>query len=199
MYDRGDNVADWVKVQSWLFNKMLKKQERAFSKSRSFNITSIQSGYLTPQKDTPRINYQDALFDASRSMIRFKKPHRLIKMIDKIINDAVGVTHSAVLIYDNNRKSYVLTDSSGLEGRRIPAGLVRLDLKSPLIEMFRERSNNYFFEDSVISYKELNWVLESGQLLTKDAYLHNKLRSALREMELLDAEVCVPCLFKRNS
>ena len=119
-------------------------------------------------------------------------------MIAKIINDRIGVTHCAALIYDNDRKSYVLMDSKGAEGRRIPAGYVRLDLKNPLIELFRSKDGNHFFGDRVVSCKELRWVLESGQLLTKDAYLHNKLRSALKELELLDAEICVPCFFKRE-
>ena len=200
MYDARDSFTNWIRVQSWFFDKILKKDGKIFLSSKPLAGRDIRPGYFEhrSQKETPRIDYQDALFDASRSMIRFRKPRRLVKMIDKIINERIGVTHSAILIYDSGKKSYVLMHSEGEKGKRIPAGYIRLDLKSSLIGLFRNRDNNCFFEDNVIDFRELSWMLESGQLLTKDVYLHNKLRSALKEMELLDAEVCVPCLFKKE-
>ena len=200
MYDTKDSFTNWIRVQSWCFDKILKNEGKIFLSSKPLAGRGIRPRYFErrSQKETPRIDYQDALFDASRSMIRFRKPRRLVKMIDKIINERIEVTHSAILIYDSGKKSYVLMHSEGEEGKRIPAGYIRLDLKSSLIELFRNRDNNYFFENNVIDFRELSWMLESGQLLTKDVYLHNKLRSTLKEMELLDAEVCVPCLFKKE-
>ncbi len=197
MRDINENYADWIKVQGWFFAKILKHEKKASPQLKPLGRHSVATGYLARQSETPKIDYQNTLFDASRSMIRFKEPRRLIKMIDRIINEKVGVTHSAVLIYDNN-KSYVLMDSRGAEGKKIPSGYVRLDFKSPLIELFRKKRNDYFFENNVVNFRELTWILESGQLLTKDVYLHNKLRSVLKEMELLDAEVCIPCFVKKE-
>jgi len=191
----GDST-NWTKIQDWFFDKILKKDKEIQLRLKPLPRNSVKNGYLDPHEEITGVDYQDALFEASRSMIRFKKPHRLIKMIDRIINRKVGVIHSAVLIYDKDKKSYVLADSRGMPGKKIPAGYIRLDLKSPLIEIFREKKCSYFFENGVVSFKELKWILESGQLLTKDAYFHNKLRLALKEMELLDAELCVPCFFK---
>lgn len=188
--------AKWMNVQDLFFDRLLKKEEKIFPKINLL-ARNERRGYLYPQRIIPRIDYQDTLFDASRSMIRFKKPHHLIKMIDKIVNEKVGITHSAVLIYDSKRKSYVLMDSKGVQGKKMPAGYVRLDLKSPLIELFREK-NNYIFENGVVGHKELKWILASGQLLAKEAYFHNRMRMALKEMELLDAEICVPCFFKKE-
>lgn len=198
MHKVSNNTTDWTKMQDCFFDKILKKQGEGLSRLKSLTKDNIQDGYLDIQRGIARIDYQDALFDASRSMIRFKKPLRLIKMIDKIIDEKVGVTHSAVLIYDNDRKSYVLVDSKGMRGKKIPAGYLRLDLRSPLIELFCGKRSNYFFENGVANFKELKWILESGQLLTKNVYFHNKLRLVLKEMELLDAELCVPCLFKKE-
>ena len=198
MYDITKDSTNWTKMQDWFFDKILKKEKEIRPIFKPLTGSGISGGYLDSQREITRIDYQDALFDASKSMIRFKKPHRLMKMIDKIINVRVGVTHSAVLIYDNNRKSYVLVDSKGVQGKRIPAGYIRLDLKSPLIKLFCEKKYNYFFENDVVNFKELKWILESGQLLTKGVYFHNRLRLALKEMELLDAELCVPCFFKKD-
>ena len=198
MYDMNDNFTNWIKVQDWFFDKILQKDGKLLHTLKPQARSSIQSENIKNHREISKIDYQDALFDASRSMIRFKKPRRLIKIIGKIIREKVGVTHSAILIYDSNKKSYILMDSKGAEGKKIPAGYVRLDMNSALIDLFRKRKNDYFFEKGIVIFKELNWILESGQLLTKDVYLHNKLRSVLKEMELLDAEVCVPCFVKKE-
>jgi HD-GYP domain-containing protein (c-di-GMP phosphodiesterase class II) len=199
MYKLRDDFANWTKMQDSFFDKILTKQKEIPARFKpKIRNNNVRDGYLNLPKEDPTVNYQEALFDASRSMIRFKNPRLLIKMIDKIINDKVGITHSAVLSYDSDKKSYVLADSRGMRGKRIPAGYVRLDLKNPLIEVFRERKYHYFFENGVVYHKELQWILESGQLLVKEVYFHNKLRLVLKEMELLDAELCVPCFFKKD-
>jgi HD-GYP domain-containing protein (c-di-GMP phosphodiesterase class II) len=193
-----NTITSWAEIQNWLFDTALTKREGAYHKIKSLGKRSMQGDYFGTRRDIIGVDYQDALFDASRSMIRFKKPHRLIRMIDRIITKKVGVTYSAILTYDNEKRAYVLVDSEGIQGKKIPAGYIRLDLKSPLIELFREKKASYFFENDVINSKELKWLLESGQLLTKEAYLHDRLRLALKEMELLDAELCIPCFFKKE-
>jgi HD-GYP domain-containing protein (c-di-GMP phosphodiesterase class II) len=190
--------ADWIKMQSWFFDKVLKKEGKTRLRLKPLASDNAQGGYLAPKTGVTRVDYQDALFDASRSMIRFRKPHRLIKMIDRIINMKVGVTHSAILIYDNDKKSYVLVYNKSAQEKKATANFVRLDLKSSLIRLFCDNRNPYLFENGVITSKGLKWILESGQLLTKDASFLNRLQSALKEMELLNAELCIPCFFKKE-
>jgi len=192
------NFTNWIKIQDRFFNKVLKKEQRIFPELTPLTTRGMDGGYLEPRREEAKINYQEALFNASRSMIRFKKPHRLIKMIDKIMKEKMGVTHSTILIYDKVGKSYILVDGKGGGRKKIPQGSSRLDPKSPLIELFRNRRENYFFENSVVDFNRLNWILESGQLLSKDVYLHNRLRATLEEMKLLDAKICVPCFFKKE-
>ncbi len=198
LIDANDSSTDWSKLQDWFLNKVLQKEDRVLPRLRPLERSRSLPDYIRTRTTIPRIDYQDALFDASRSMIRFKKPRRLIKIIDKIINDKVGVTYSAVLIYERSLRSYVLLDSEGAEGCKIPAGYVRLDLKSAIVELLRKNRIETIFENSVINFTELNWILDSGQLINKDVYLHNRLRAALNEMELLNAELCVPCFFKKE-
>ena len=97
---------------------ILKKEKKTLPPLRSLTKPVVADTYPDREKEIQRIDYQEALFDASRSMIRFKKPQRLIRMIDKIINENIGVTYSAILIYDNKLKSYVLMDSRGEKGRK---------------------------------------------------------------------------------
>jgi len=204
MPDFTNSAANWVRMQSWFVDKTLRNDKWPVSAPGTLNNRAAKSAYLShrhtmSQVNTiSRIDYQDALFEASRSMIRFKKPSRLIRMISRIIGENVGVTHLAVMVYDSVRKSYVLAESKGVEGRKIPQGYIRLDLKSALVELLSKEPNSRAFEAGIIGSKDLEWALESGHLLNRDACLHNKLRSALREMELLDAEVCIPCFFKKE-
>jgi len=200
MHNISRESTNWKDVEDLFFNKVLKKEEpRVPYRAVALLREDLSRDGVEFHKSHRMISdYQEAIFNASRSMIRFKKPQRLIKMIDKIINEKVGVTHSAVLLYDGDRHSYILIDSRGAKGKKIPIGYIRLDPKSPLISLFSERKNKFISESGAVDFKELKWILESGQLMTKDASFHNKLRLVLKEMELLDAELCVPCFFKRE-
>jgi len=191
------NSADWQKVQDLFFGRFVRDKKKS-SPKLNFLAGDRKNGYLYPGGESEGVDYEDTLFDASRSMIRFRKPQHLAKMIDKIVSEKVGVVHSAILIYDNSAGFYVLIDSRGAKGRRIPAGYIRLDAKGPIIEIFKDRKNAHFFENGILYAKNLRWLLESGQLLNKEVNFHNSLRTVLKEMELLDVEVCVPCFFKRE-
>jgi len=200
MHNANHDCTNWKDVEDLFFSKVLKKEElkAPYKVEGLFKERLYSDGEEFHKSRRIISDYQETLFNASRSMIRFKKPQRLIKMIDKIINEKVGVTHSAVLLYDSDKNSYVLMDSRGAKGKKIPVGYIRLDPKSPLITLFSERKNRFISEGGAIAFKDLRWILESGQLLTKDASFHNKLRLVSKEMELLDAELCIPCFFKRE-
>lgn len=198
MHNINRDSLNWTKMQNWFFDKILKNRRDVRSRLKPMIKNSIQNGYLYPQAEITRIDYQDALFDASRSMIRFKKPTRLIRMIDRILDGKLEVTHFSVLTYDSDKRSYALIYKKEIQVRHNPTGRMQLDLESPLIELLSKKDHNHFFENGVVIFKDLKWLLESGQLLTKDAYLHNTLRLALKEMELLNAELCVPCFFKKE-
>lgn len=200
MHSTKQDYSNWKEIENLFFNKVLKKDgAKALSKANTPVTGESHSKHAGHQPKAEIGNdYQEALFNASRSMIRFKKPYHLIKMINKIINEKVGVLHLAVLLYDSSRHSYILVDSRGEKGQKIPVGYIRLDPNSPIIRLFSEKKNSAISESGAINIKELKWLLESGQLLTKDASFHNKLRLVLKEMELLDSELCVPCFFKKE-
>ncbi|MEA3305652.1 MAG: HD domain-containing protein [Candidatus Omnitrophota bacterium] len=186
---------NWATVQDWFFDKVLGRKEKPGSQLK---LPVKQQEHFSKREKFMKIDYQNALLDASRSMIRFRKPFHLIKMIDEIINKNVGVTHLAVLLYDSGRNSYVLIDSKGRSGSRIPVGYVKLDSRNPLIELFKKKKNVYLSDSGAIDFKELKSTLDSGAILNIDTFIHNKLRLALKEMELLNAGLCVPCFFKKE-
>ncbi|MFH0840234.1 MAG: HD domain-containing phosphohydrolase [Candidatus Omnitrophota bacterium] len=200
MHSANQDYNNWREIEDLFFNKVLKEDTDKISPNTTAYIRDKYAAKHAGLHQELKLgrDCQEVLFSASRSMIRFKKPQHLIRMISKIINEKIGLIHLAVFLYDNDRHSYILVDSRGEKGLKMPVGYIRLDPNSPIIGLFSERKNKFISDSGTVSFKELKWILESGQLLTKDASFHNKLRLVLREMELLDAELCVPCFFKNE-
>jgi len=92
---------------------------------------------MTASSKDPRnkkFDYQEALRDVARSMVRLRKPDRLLKMITRFIDRQFGLHHTTILVHEPSRKRYVFVNSKGI--RRVPVGLVKFDADHPLIRWF---------------------------------------------------------------
>ena len=141
-------------------------------------------------------DYQEALKNASKSMVRVKNPRRLLKMITRFIDREVGVTHSSVLMYDHTRGRYIFVDSKG--GMKFPVNLIKLDHDNPLIRWFHDRDlTNLVTRDFVSKAQLLSW-LHSDHLLSQDPTIMERLLGVQEALELLRASVCVPGYYKSD-
>jgi len=180
----------WFKVQKWMINKL--------------NDTEGALVPIGPGPDEMRKwpkaekDYQVFLENASRLMIRFKKPERLIKMIVNVIDEQLGMTHTAILLYKENKNAFVLLDSKGEGGAKIPVGFIRMTYENPLIRIFNERQNYIISENGVLAYKELNALLKNKESLEKHRELGNLIELVLRQMDLLKANLCLPLYYKKT-
>ena len=130
----------------------------------------LPSGRL---KATEKLDYREVIETASRSMIRFKKPERLIRMIVRIIAEQVMVTHTGILLYNKKKKdSYILIDSKGEQGKKMPIGYIRIPSHSPLINIFMERRTSLLDERGVLIYENLH---KGGDGFVKGHRLHSSL------------------------
>src|SRR3989338_9520288 len=127
----------WAQLQDWLIKKSINHENSA--PAEHGESTPKLPIFITPQ--IPKSDYQSFLENASRTMIRFKKPEHLIKMIVRTIDEQLQVTHTAVLLYKEDKRSYILIDSKGSEGRKIPVGFIRLSADNPLISVFSEKQS----------------------------------------------------------
>ena len=91
-----------------------------------------------------RLDYQEALLNASKGMIRVKDPVTLLKMITRFIDRQIGVTHVAVVLLERAKNAYVLIDSKGDGGAKLPVGYVRLPQDNALIDFFLALDNGVF-------------------------------------------------------
>ncbi len=189
----------WAKMQEWFVGKGTAGDGLAQSPS-SINGKESSVGPETPPEPITgqRSTYQTFLENASRTMIRFKKPEHLIKMIVKTIDEQLRVTHTAVLLYKENKKSYVLIDSKGSDGLKIPIGFVRLAVDNPLISIFSQKQSYFISETGILRYEDLIISLRSRDVLEKQPQLYDNILLIKKQMDLMRASICVPCYFKRE-
>ncbi len=151
-----------------------------------------------PDGATPKYDYQAFLERASRTMIRFKKPEHLIKMIVRTIDEQLKVTHTAVLLFKERKHSYILIDSKGSHGLKIPIGFIKLVADNPLISVFTDKQSYLISETGILRYDDVVAGLRNREILERQSDLYDKLLLIKKQMDLIKAKLCVPCYFKRE-
>ena len=179
---------NWLRLQDWIVEKM-KNCDGALIPMDSESVQHRQE---------PELDYQFFLENASRTMIRFKKPERLIRMIVRIIDEQVKVTHTAMLLRRVDKNYFTIIDSKGEEGVKIPIGFIRLTFENPLIMLFNERHNYKISETGAVGYKQLLDIINRDDNVRKDKELVNLIELTIRQMELLKANVCIPIYYKKD-
>jgi len=178
----------WLELQEWTRKKI---------KSCNSDLIPIESDNLPPRQD-PELDYQYFLENASRTMIRFKKPERLIRMIVTIIDEQVKVTHTAMLLRNEDKNSFVLIDSKGAEGVKLPIGFIKMTTDNPLIKLFNERHNYKISENGSVSYNALLDYLTREVSEKKDLKFSSLIELTIKQMELLKSALCIPIYYKKG-
>lgn len=147
------------------------------------------------RKTKPEIDYKKVLEQAAKSMILIHDPEVLIKMIVRMIVQRVGVSHAGILLYDNVKKTYVLTVSRGAKGLKIPAGFARIDPDEPLVRFFTQHYDKRIFDTEVLELKKLKCSAGKGRFKKEEL---NLLRGVVSQMEMFESALCVPSFFRDN-
>ena len=175
----------WETLQSWLVEALTRRR-----------INFQPEGQKGPGHG--KVDYQSVLVSASKSMIRVKKPEHLIRMIVKTIDGLLKTTHTAVLLYSQRKGAYILIDSKGKEGHKIPIGYVKLMPDNPLIRVFSERRSPLLDGNRALIYGKIENALHDDTLIIKNHGIKEKLLQIREEMKRLRSEICVPSYFKRQ-
>lgn len=149
-----------------------------------------------------RMDLHQALISASKSMIRVKDPIQLLRLITRFIDRQIGATHVAVLLQDKGRDSYVLIDSKGEAGQRIPIGYIRVKNQSPLINYFLAgedgfRSHKFHRKDALV-YSELEHIRNFEIHVNRREKHAITFTEIKKQMEMLRASICVPSYYKHE-
>ena len=106
------------------------------------------------KKPKKKIDYQQALRDVAKSMVRLRQPERLLKMITRFVDRELGLHHTSLVLLDERRSRYIFIDSKG--NKRFPLGLVKFELDHPLIVWFRKRKNREILNGDYILRRTVN-------------------------------------------
>lgn len=187
-------IPSWGKLQDWFVEKLMDNQGGISPIGNNPNLFNAP----LPKEGLQKQDYQSFLEAASRTMIRFKKPEHLIKMIVRTIDEQLKVMHAAVLLYKEEKKYYILIDSKGATGMKIPVGFVRLTVDNPLICAFSEKNSFFISETGILNYDDIICGLRNRSILELQPDLYDNLLAVKKQMDLLKAALCVPCYFKRD-
>ncbi|MFH1552174.1 MAG: HD domain-containing phosphohydrolase [Candidatus Omnitrophota bacterium] len=178
----------WLELQDWIVGKM---------KNSDDTLSPVDTASVQDRQE-PELDYQFVLENVSHTMIRFKKPEYLIRMIVRILDEQVKLTHTAMLLHRKDTDSFMLVDSKGAEGVKIPVGFIRLTFDNPLIRLFNERYNFKISETGAVGYRELVEVFRTDAKVGKDGKLAELIGLTIKQMELLKANLCVPIYYKKD-
>ena len=143
------------------------------------------------------IDYKKELETAAKNMILIHRPATLLRLVLRMTVRKARLKHAAVLLYDRKKNSYVLTDSKGEQGLKIPAGYARLDPHSGLIKFFREKKNFILNKEGILEFSGIERSLKNrSQLFRKDKLLKTYLQETKYQMQLFDVYLCIPSYYQ---
>ncbi|HOE68445.1 MAG TPA: HD domain-containing phosphohydrolase [Candidatus Omnitrophota bacterium] len=154
---------------------------------------------MTASSKDPRnkkFDYQEALRDVARSMVRLRKPDRLLKMITRFIDRQFGLHHTTILVHEPSRKRYVFVNSKGI--RRVPVGLVKFDADHPLIRWFLMGRRKMPFGQDFLLLSDVKKMQNKAQFRLAANSRASELTQIQKTMEMLKVELVVPGYFKHD-
>jgi len=138
--------------------------------------------------------YQEALKNAAKSMVRVRNPRRLLRMMTRFIDREVGLTHTSILIYESSKNRYIFVDSKG--NQKFPIQLIRLDSHNPIVKWFSSyRRNTPFVKDCITQELLERFDIEAGEG-GGDDNLKQEVEQIREAMKTLKANICVPGYYK---
>ncbi len=150
-------------------------------------------------KKKVEIDYKRELESASKGMILIHEPKTLIRLIIRMIVRKVNVKHAAMILYNEKRDTYVLSISRGETGLRIPAGYVRIEKHSPLIQVFSNSDFRDIISDNgALMTADLDKLLWKETVMTDGNGRREILHRVIEQMQIFNSVVCVPSYFQGN-
>lgn len=149
-----------------------------------------KSDLQTPQK----FDYQEVLRDVARSMVRLKRPDRLLKLITRFIDRQFGLTHTSLLVLDPKKGRYVFMNSKG--SKRLPVGLVKFDMDHPLMQWFSGAKKKLPVQKEYLFLSDVKKMLSRAEFRMAANSKGDQLAGIQKTMQNLKVELLVPGYFK---
>ena len=148
----------------------------------------------TVKLSSPKFDYQEVLRDVARSMVRLKRPDRLLKLITRFIDRQFGLTHTSLLVLDPKKGRYVFMNSKGQ--KRLPVGLVKFDTDHPLLQWFSGSRKNLPVQREYLFLADVKKMLSRAEFRMAAHSKGEQLAGIQKTMQNLNIDLLVPGYFK---
>jgi HD-GYP domain-containing protein (c-di-GMP phosphodiesterase class II) len=146
-------------------------------------------------KSENQIDYQKTLRDIAKSMVRLKRPKRLLRMITRLIDRHFGLTHTSLLIYESKNSRYTFVDSKG--SGRLPLKLIKMEEQHQLVVCFQKLSRAHGHNEDYVSRGEMqDWLEVKGE--KAPAMIREDIERIVRSLDDFKAELAVPGYYKER-
>jgi putative nucleotidyltransferase with HDIG domain len=142
-----------------------------------------------------KIDFQKTLRDIATTMVRLKRPERLLKMITRFIDRQFGLGHTSLVLFDEKNNRFTFVDSKG--HRRFPLSLVRMDMDHALVQVFqreRKKGGKHILKTDHLDRSDLAKLAFRG----KDSKVGLEAETLLKAMNIFKAELIIPGYYKQN-
>lgn len=143
-----------------------------------------------------RISYRKELEKAARRMILIHRTDTLIKLIIRAVIRNLKVTHAGIFLYQKDKKVYVLTISKGKKGIKIPPGLVKLSLDSPLVKYFLDSSYRLDGTNYLILENIKKWL--KRKKIKENTFYKSFFNQLIYVLSLIKVKVALPIFFREE-
>ncbi len=144
--------------------------------------------------NTQKFDYQEVLRDVARSMVRLKRPDRLLRLITRFIDRQFGLAHASLLIFDPKKEHYVFVNSKGT--KRVPLGLVKFDSDHPLVQWFSGSRKKLPVQKDFLFLSDVKRMLSRAEFRMAANSKGEELAGIQKTMQNLKVELLVPGYFK---
>ncbi len=142
-----------------------------------------------------KLNYQATLRDIAKSMVRLKRPERLLKIITRFIDRQFGLSHTSLLVLQEHKKCFIFVDSKG--GRRFPIGLVKFEMDHPLVHWFQGvKKKRGAHKEDFLHRAELKKRFFNSRSQTPSEEARTELERVRKAMDDLKIELAIPGFYK---
>lgn len=142
------------------------------------------------------VDYHEALREVAKSLVRLKRPERLLKMITRFITRELGLTHAAILVLEPEKSRYTIFDSKGV--KKLPRSLIRLDLDHPIIRWFRLTDKETEADRAYISKNRIHTLLRNPQIYKSRPEIKECLVRLQQAMGDYRVDIAIPGHFKET-
>lgn len=158
-----------------------------------------QQTALQSPKNLSSGEYKRSLELVTEGMVEILDVDRLIRLIVYMVVKKARLLHAGLLLYDDEKKTYILSSSRGRRGAAIPKAYIRIEPDEPIVKFFKQRRSYLINKSGAIRFNDLGGFLKNEPVLKKEKGLKGLILELKEEMINYEVDAFVPGYFQTKN